>query len=216
MGLDIYFHHADRKFTGDVTRENVDKFLDAADQDAKERLKKRLTLLTVSLESAWSNSRENDFLTNIYNDRYFQFVEAIRPLIGCNYDLKMYPYVAGVPDYPKLEEMLRQEVEEYHEPHLAYFRKVNFLFEYFSSKMIDEYFSIVTEEDVNDIITRCNAVLNDHSRAEELLPTCSGFFFGNTDYDEHYFECVKNVGNAMVEYLKHFDGKGTGYVIFSW
>lgn len=34
----------------------------------------------------------------------------------------------------------------------------------------------------------CSAVLADHNKAEELLPTGSGFFFGGTDYDEYYFQ----------------------------
>lgn len=216
MGLDIYFHHVNRKFIGDSTEESVNEFLGKVDKDARKRLKKLLVSLTAPLKEAWEESRKNKYWINIYNDRYFQFVEAIRPLIGCNYDWKMYPYVNGIPDYPELRKQLKKEIEVYYEPHLAYFRKVNFLFEYFSPKMVDECFAIVTKGDINDIITRCNDVLNDPSRAKELLPTRSGFFFGDTDYDEHYFECVKNVGNAMAEYLKSFDGNGTGYVIFSW
>lgn len=33
----------------------------------------------------------------------------------------------------------------------------------------------------------CEAILLDRTRAEELLPSASGFFFGTTDYDEGYF-----------------------------
>lgn len=34
-------------------------------------------------------------------------------------------------------------------------------------------------------------VVIDPSVAEELLPTCSGFFFGGTDYDEWYVESIR-------------------------
>jgi len=34
-------------------------------------------------------------------------------------------------------------------------------------------------------------VLADHTKAEELLPTGGGFFFGSTEYDEWYFHGVK-------------------------
>ena len=34
-------------------------------------------------------------------------------------------------------------------------------------------------------------VYEDTSVAEELLPTTRGFFFGGTEYDEYYLECVK-------------------------
>ena len=34
-------------------------------------------------------------------------------------------------------------------------------------------------------------VVIDPSVAEELLPTCSGFFFGSTSYDEYYVESIR-------------------------
>ncbi len=34
----------------------------------------------------------------------------------------------------------------------------------------------------------CKQVLEDRSKADELLPTRDGFFFGSTEYDEDYFE----------------------------
>jgi len=37
----------------------------------------------------------------------------------------------------------------------------------------------------------CLAVINDPTKAEELLPTESGFFFGGTDYDDWYMQDIK-------------------------
>lgn len=34
----------------------------------------------------------------------------------------------------------------------------------------------------------CDTVLKDRSKAAELLPTQTGFFFGSTEYDEGYFQ----------------------------
>lgn len=96
----------------------------------------------------------------------------------------------------------------------TYFRKVNFLFSYFEPKMVDEYFSFVTRDDVRDIITRCRAVLANHDLASELLPTRAGFFFGSTEYDEWYFSDVKECMEKMFCYLPVL--KQTGYVVFSW
>ena len=42
-----------------------------------------------------------------------------------------------------------------------------------------------------DLKITCEEVLADHSRAEELLPTGAGFFFGSTEYDEWYFHGVE-------------------------
>jgi hypothetical protein len=38
----------------------------------------------------------------------------------------------------------------------------------------------------------CKQVLEDCARASELLPTADGFFFGSTDYDQHYFDDLEN------------------------
>lgn len=40
-------------------------------------------------------------------------------------------------------------------------------------------------------------VLENHDLAEELLPTCSGFFFGPTEYNARYFESVQDVLNFV-------------------
>ena len=42
-------------------------------------------------------------------------------------------------------------------------------------------------------------------KAKELLPTQSGFFFGGTDYDEYYFEDVKDAADLMQSFLDNFD-----------
>lgn len=41
--------------------------------------------------------------------------------------------------------------------------------------------------------------------AEELLPTCSGFFFGSTDYDQWYAEDINNTIEILENVLKKFD-----------
>ena len=220
MGLDIYFHKVAREFEGDQTdKENFFAFTDQVDADAQEALKAKIDKLLVPLKEAWEQLQTNDYWRNIYNERYFAFVEKLRPLIAKNYDWKLYPYTAKILDLPELEEKLKTEVEEAYQEYDAYFRKVNFLFAYFENagKMIDQHYAIVEKEDVEELISRCERVLADHSLAPELLPTQSGFFFGGTDYADYYFYDVKDCLRQMKKYRKLFkDGKGTAYVIFSW
>lgn len=81
---------------------------------------------------------------------------------------------------------------------IGYFRKVNFLVTFFEHKGMDVINQIPIRLDLSDaeeLLECCNKVLADPSKAEDILPTCSGFFFGNTDYDEYYFSDVKNVKN---------------------
>ena len=79
---------------------------------------------------------------------------------------------------------------------VGYFRKVNFLVKYFADLGFDVENQIpfyITKDQVTELRNRCQTVLDDHSQAEDLLPTMSGFFFGSTDYNEYYFEDVKQV-----------------------
>lgn len=79
---------------------------------------------------------------------------------------------------------------------IGYFRKVNFLVKYFSDLGFDVENQIpfkISEEDAKILLDRCEEVLKDHSKAPSLLPTMSGFFFGSIEYDEYYYEDVKEV-----------------------
>ena len=88
---------------------------------------------------------------------------------------------------------------------IGYFRKVNFLVKYFANNHhmdVDDQIPVYVEKDaVIDLLDRCNKVLENHELAEELLPTMSGFFFGNTKYDEYYFENVERVRDYIKDKL---------------
>ena len=104
---------------------------------------------------------------------------------------------------------------------VAYFRKVNFLLPYFnyeencSEIVIDKY-------DVEELIEDCERVLaakdtdEAESVADELLPTEEGFFFGNTDYDECYFNDVREVADKFTEILDTFDFDENELVMSCW
>lgn len=220
MGLDIYWHHTAIPFEGDKTNnDDIKTFIQKVDELAQKTLKEKMNELLEPLREAWKNLQGNDYWRNIYNDRYFAFVEKLRPLIAKNYEFKIYHYTRGVLNLPELEEEVENEIEMSYEEYNAYFRKVNFLFYYFDQTiktMHDQWFAFVTPEDVDDIIDRCERVLKDNRLAHELLPTQSGFFFGSTDYDNWYFHDVKNCLKQMKKYRKLLKDGITGYVIFSW
>lgn len=86
------------------------------------------------------------------------------------------------------------------ERELGYFRKVNFLVKYFTDLGFDVEHQIpfeITIEDIEVLLKRCKQVLKDHKLAPTLLPTMEGFFFGNTDYDEYYYQDIKEVRNFI-------------------
>lgn len=47
-------------------------------------------------------------------------------------------------------------------------------------------------DDLKRLRDLCQQVLDDHSKAQELLPTQGGFFFGGTEYDESYFQDLED------------------------
>lgn len=62
---------------------------------------------------------------------------------------------------------------------------------------------------IKELLVLCEEVKEHHERAEELLPTQEGFFFGSTEYDEYYFEgieyTIKVMKQALEEYRKDDD-----------
>lgn len=78
----------------------------------------------------------------------------------------------------------------------AYWRKANAIHKWFVDNIQDgkddcsEYY--VSTDELKDLLSVCEQVIADKSKAEELLPSASGFFFGSTDYDEYYFQDVQS------------------------
>ena len=95
---------------------------------------------------------------------------------------------------------------------IGYFRKFNALHSYIVKTFADGVDNcqeiLLCKEDVEQIKKVLDDVLNAHQqveKAKEILPTQSGFFFGGTDYDEFYFEDVKDAADLMQSFLDNFD-----------
>ena len=64
----------------------------------------------------------------------------------------------------------------------------------------------ITVGKLEKLLDDCKKVLADHSLAESLLPTQSGFFFGSTEYDEYYFgeiERTIEIIEPVLKFAKH-------------
>jgi hypothetical protein len=89
---------------------------------------------------------------------------------------------------------------------IAYWRKANQIHKYFVDQCArgkdecqDTY---VEREQLEDLLNRCRTILEDHSKAEELLPSQSGFFFGSTEYDDWYFKDLEDTVPILEKILK--------------
>lgn len=94
----------------------------------------------------------------------------------------------------------------YIETPVAYWRKANAIHRWFlehTGTEVDDCKPInVSGEQLIELRNTCEAVLKDHSKAEELLPTQEGFFFGSTEYDEYYFDDLQDTINQLQNVFK--------------
>ena len=78
---------------------------------------------------------------------------------------------------------------------VGYWRKANQIHQWFVDNVqegVDNCATYyVSREQLEELKTICEEVLKHPEKAEELLPTQEGFFFGTTEYDEWYFDDIQ-------------------------
>lgn len=88
---------------------------------------------------------------------------------------------------------------------VAYWRKANQIHQWFVENCqggeddCREYY--VGRNQLKDLRDLCEQVLANKDKADELLPTQSGFFFGGTDYDEWYFSGLEGTVERLNKIL---------------
>lgn len=114
------------------------------------------------------------------------------------------------------------------EEEVGYWRKANQIHNWFVQNVQDgedncksHYVDI---DDLINLLEACREVKKDPERADELLPTVSGFFFGDTDYDEWYMKdidyTIEILDGVLTEKTKDKNGRehytGDYYYSSSW
>lgn len=101
---------------------------------------------------------------------------------------------------------------------VAYFRKANSLQGYFEEKYHIENLEYhrISKEDAEDILSRVTQVLNDISLVPKLFPSCSGFFYGSTGYDEWYIDDLKSIQKIFSKILEEWNDKEYEFYYQSW
>lgn len=113
---------------------------------------------------------------------------------------KMFPELASIAgrhgDTSPVSEVSIQAV---------YWRKANAIHKWFVDNVqggeddCDNYG--VSRDQLEELRTLCGSVIEDHALASTLLPSASGFFFGSTDYDEHYFKDIEYTHKELTKVL---------------
>ena len=220
MGLDIYFHKVKKaRKSKEEPLKTISEYNDILNKRAKEKLaryaKRSLKKLTNAIDKGE------------YIDEYFKiFPKGISKFT--QYDFKYKKFCESMCPIEEVKAFFDDLQRFYYAEEDAYFRKVNFIYHYFQPKLVDEC-AFVTKADLEDIIERCDKILEGLKfkgeeipyekieLAQELLPTQSGFFFGSTDYDKWYFSDVKDARRQMKKLLRGFnEDTDVIYVVMSW
>jgi len=78
---------------------------------------------------------------------------------------------------------------------IGYWRKANAIHNWFLENCTcseEGQEASVSIDDLENLAVACEKVLAYRTLAEDILPTSSGFFFGCTDYDDYYYETLKD------------------------
>lgn len=62
----------------------------------------------------------------------------------------------------------------------------------------------------------CKRVIDNKELAREILPTRSGFFFGDTEYNDWYFEDIRETYVKLKEILRTTDFNKYEILYFEW
>ena len=98
-------------------------------------------------------------------------------------------------NYPSLELSVK----------VGYWRKDNQIHKWFVDNVQEgeddckEYYA--SADKLTELHNLCKEVLDDHSKAEKLLPAHEGFFFGTYEYDEWYFRGVETTASILERLL---------------
>lgn len=226
MGLDIYAHKVQKSVIDKYNvsfDSTIDEIHEALNKEAVAEFDKNTAKLLKQLRKDYTDNDEK------YREVYLKFIDKLCKTIPMykEYSIKLgslgftnFGEVFAETRTPdEVEAVFKLEREHHYALHNAYFRKVNFIYEYFRNKLEDECCK-ATKKDIEDLINTCKDVLSNKGQewyAKLHLPTTSGFFFGSTEYDKWYWEDVKDCKRQMEKIYKSLkDDDDFVLWFFSW
>ena len=102
---------------------------------------------------------------------------------------------------------------------VAQWRKANEIHQWFVDNCQDSTddcrLAYVGREKLTELLDFCKQVVADNSKAQDLLPTQAGFFFGSTEYDVWYFRVLEETVGTLEKCLT-LDDEWEFYYSSSW
>ena len=117
------------------------------------------------------------------------------------------------------KEQRRKKIKDIEE--VMYWRKANQIRDWFVrntnyDKDDNCKYHRLTEKQLRQLYNDCQTVLADHSKAKEIMPTSSGFFFGDTEYNEWYFNDIKRTAEGLYAILNDTNFETEDIYYYEW
>lgn len=123
-----------------------------------------------------------------------------------------------------LDMYLMKKMDDGEDKQIMYWRKANMIHNWFiKNANIDENVTSINcvpirvdKGDLKELRDDIECVLQDHTRAEEILPTCAGFFFGDTEYNHYYYEELFDTYLKLGKLIKELRNDGSEIYYMCW
>lgn len=105
---------------------------------------------------------------------------------------------------------------------VMYWRKSNAIHNWFVRELADGVDDCrpleLSTDKLRELVVLCEQVVDDHSKAGELLPTGAGFFFGPTEYDEYYYGDLMHTADRLRYIVAEAEANTIDYLVYqaSW
>jgi len=105
---------------------------------------------------------------------------------------------------------------------VAYWRKANAIHKWFVDVHADGEDNCqqieVPLEGIEELIELCKQVRDNKDKADELLPTESGFFFGSTEMDDWYWDYIEYTIERLTDVVQGMKKRGISWCVYqaSW
>lgn len=226
MGLDIFIHRVKKSVADkyDISPMSGHRdIFEALEKEAKKDFKRSTTAMLRHLRKVHNGNNDLG-----YRNEYGNFIKRLQRNLAWYGHYKWHLKALGFDGYTdellevkhpdEVERVFNKDCEDMFAISDAYFRKVNFLYEFFREDMENER-CIVDKTRIGQLVDVCEDVLaheGDEDYAKEHLPTTDGFFFGSTEYDQWYWNDVKDCIKQMRKLYRGLTDEDFVIWEFSW
>jgi|TARA_R110000796_G_scaffold118346_2_gene231904 hypothetical protein len=121
-------------------------------------------------------------------------------------------------DMSLMQRIRKEENIEDTDVELVYWRKANAIHSFFVGEKDYESCDVieVSKEMLVELLNKCEEVIKNKDKAEDILPSCSGFFFGSTLYEDYYFQDLQETIDKITPIISDEDIKDGELYYYGW